>query len=83
MYAFLFIYIDNIVKIYLKKGLLHWYTYIYIYIYIYSDNTFYIDVGNESSIIVIVVIIVFMDFVVIVRCPLYMCVCWLFFSPWN
>ena len=35
MYAFLFIYIDNIVKIYLKKGLLHWYTYIHTYIYIY------------------------------------------------
>ena len=56
MYAFLFIYIDNIVKIYLKKGLLHWYTYIHthIYIYIYSDNTFYIDVGNESRSIKII-----------------------------
>ena len=51
------------------------YIHTYIYIYIYSDNTFYIDVGNESRIIVIVVIIVFMDFVVIVRCPLYMRVC--------
>ena len=59
---------------------IHTYIHTYIYIYIYSDNTFYIDVGNESRIIVIVVIIVFMDFVVIVRCPLYMCVLIIFFS---